>query len=66
MIAIVPYQCDRPAQFAQLGRTIRAALQEQALCIDHIGSTSVPGLAAKDIPPCSRRRPNPRGDRGPR
>ena len=49
MIAIVPYQCDWPAQFAQLGRTIRAALQEQAVRIDHIGSTSVPGLAAKDI-----------------
>lgn len=49
MIAIVPYQCDWPEQFEQLGRTIRAALREQALRIDHIGSTSVPGLAAKDI-----------------
>ena len=49
MIAIVPYRSDWPAQFARAGRTIRAALQEQALRIDHIGSTSVPGLAAKDI-----------------
>jgi GrpB-like predicted nucleotidyltransferase (UPF0157 family) len=49
MIAIVPYQCDWPEQFDQLGRVIRAALREQALRIDHIGSTSVPGLAAKDI-----------------
>jgi GrpB-like predicted nucleotidyltransferase (UPF0157 family) len=49
MIAIVPYHCDWPSEFAQLGRTIRAALPEQALRIDHIGSTSVPGLAAKDI-----------------
>lgn len=49
MIAIVPYQCDWPEQFDRLGRTLRAALREQALRIDHIGSTSVPGLAAKDI-----------------
>ena len=49
MIAIVPYQCDWPEQFDQLGRAIRAALREQALRIDHIGSTSVPRLAAKDI-----------------
>ncbi len=49
MIAVVPYQCDWPAQFAAIGSHDRAKLQEQALRIDHIGSTSVPGLAAKDI-----------------
>jgi len=49
MIAIVPYQCDWPDQFAGLGRGLRDGLGDLALRIDHIGSTSVPGLAAKDI-----------------
>lgn len=36
-------------EFAQLGRALRGALGGLAVRIDHIGSTSVPGLAAKDI-----------------
>lgn len=38
-----------PNQFARLGSDLRAALGEVATRIDHIGSTAVPGLAAKDI-----------------
>jgi GrpB-like predicted nucleotidyltransferase (UPF0157 family) len=49
MIAIVPYQHDWPDQFARLGRGLRDVLGDLALRIDHIGSTSVSGLAAKDI-----------------
>ena len=49
MIAIVPYQRDWPDQFARLGRELRSVLGDLALRIDHIGSTSVSGLAAKDI-----------------
>ena len=49
MIAIVPYQRDWPDQFASLGRVLRDVVGDLALRIDHIGSTSVPGLAAKDI-----------------
>lgn len=49
MIEIVPYQPTWPAEFADLGRRLRAELGPLALRIDHIGSTSVPGLAAKDI-----------------
>jgi len=49
MIAIVPYQRDWPDQFASLGRVLRDVLGDLALRIDHIGSTAVPGLAAKDI-----------------
>src|SRR5512138_2025127 len=49
MIAIVPYQCDWPGQFVRLGQGLRDVLGDLALRIDHIGSTSVPGLAAKDV-----------------
>ncbi len=49
MIQITPYRSEWPQEFASIGEHIRAALGETALCIDHIGSTAVPGLAAKDI-----------------
>jgi GrpB-like predicted nucleotidyltransferase (UPF0157 family) len=49
VLQIVPYDPDWPAAFeAEAGR-IRAALGNLALRIDHHGSTSVPGLAAKPI-----------------
>jgi Uncharacterized conserved protein len=48
-IQIVPYHADWPQEFLGFGRRLRAALGENALRIDHIGSTSVPGLAAKDV-----------------
>lgn len=38
-----------PARFAEIGAALRAALGAAAVRIDHIGSTSVPGLAAKDL-----------------
>jgi len=49
MISIVPYDASWPEAFVTIARPLRAALGELALRIDHIGSTSVPGLAAKDI-----------------
>jgi GrpB-like predicted nucleotidyltransferase (UPF0157 family) len=49
MIKIVPYEPSWPGEFLVLGRVLRQALGDLALCIDHIGSTSVPGLAAKDV-----------------
>ena len=49
MIAIVDYRPVWPEQFADLGRIVREALGGLALRIDHIGSTAVPGLAAKDV-----------------
>jgi len=48
-IAILPYDPTWPDAFRSLARPLRDALGERALRIDHIGSTSVPGLAAKDI-----------------
>ena len=49
MLKIVPYQPAWQDEFLVLGRTLRQALGDLALRIDHIGSTSMPGLAAKDI-----------------
>jgi GrpB-like predicted nucleotidyltransferase (UPF0157 family) len=49
VIEIVPYQDRWPHEFAAVGRRLRAALGDAALRIDHIGSTSVPGLASKDV-----------------
>lgn len=40
---------DWPAQAARLVARIRRALGERAVTVDHIGSTSVPGLVAKDV-----------------
>ncbi len=49
IIEIVPYNEKWPREFAEIARPLRVALGEVALRIDHIGSTSVPGLAAKDV-----------------
>jgi GrpB-like predicted nucleotidyltransferase (UPF0157 family) len=48
-IEIVPYHPEWPDEFEKIAATVRAALGEMALRVDHIGSTSVPGLDAKDI-----------------
>ena len=49
MIEILAYQPNWPARFTTLGRELRRATGANALAIHHIGSTSVPGLAAKDV-----------------
>jgi GrpB-like predicted nucleotidyltransferase (UPF0157 family) len=49
MITIVPYETSWPETFIAIARPLRTALGVLALRIDHIGSTSVPGLAAKDV-----------------
>jgi GrpB-like predicted nucleotidyltransferase (UPF0157 family) len=48
-IEVAAYDPAWPVRFAELGRDLRAGLGAVALRIDHIGSTSVPGLAAKPI-----------------
>ena len=48
-IVIVEYRATWPNEFRELGSKIREQLGELALRIDHIGSTAVPGLAAKDV-----------------
>jgi GrpB-like predicted nucleotidyltransferase (UPF0157 family) len=47
-VVVVGYRPEWPADFDGLAVQIRAALGAQAATIDHVGSTSVPGLAAKD------------------
>jgi GrpB-like predicted nucleotidyltransferase (UPF0157 family) len=46
---VVAYDVAWLAQFKQIQSMLRHALDRQALSIDHVGSTSVPGLAAKPI-----------------
>jgi GrpB-like predicted nucleotidyltransferase (UPF0157 family) len=46
---VQPYDPDWPSTFRDLGSTLRDALGPVAIRIDHIGSTSIPGLAAKPI-----------------
>lgn len=48
-IVIADYDPRWPAQFQKHASLIAQALGSQALAIEHIGSTSVPGLAAKPI-----------------
>jgi len=48
-IRIADYDLDWPKKFETHARRIADALGRAALRIEHIGSTSVPGLAAKPI-----------------
>ena len=49
IIEIVPAQATWPEEYRGFAQILRAALGPLALRIDHIGSTAVPGLVAKDI-----------------
>lgn len=49
MIVIVEYQTRWPVEFERERAALAAILGPLALRIDHIGSTSVPGLGAKDV-----------------
>lgn len=48
-IVLVDYDPQWPAMFDREASRIRAALARLAIRIEHVGSTSVPGLAAKPI-----------------
>jgi GrpB-like predicted nucleotidyltransferase (UPF0157 family) len=48
-IELVDYDPAWPGFFAREAERIRAALGERAVLVEHTGSTSVPGLAAKPI-----------------
>lgn len=48
-IEIVPYRDEWPSEFAGIAAELQNVVGPLALQIDHIGSTSVPGLPAKDV-----------------
>ena len=48
-IRLCPYDPRWPEQFRREAEKIRAALGDRALAVEHVGSTSVPGLCAKPI-----------------
>jgi GrpB-like predicted nucleotidyltransferase (UPF0157 family) len=47
-VTVVAHRDGWAGEFEELAGRLRAALGEQAVAVDHVGSTSVPGLAAKD------------------
>ena len=48
-LVVVDYDATWPAQFAELAERIRSALGDRVLALEHVGSTSVPGLSAKPV-----------------
>lgn len=48
-IVVADYDPSWPELFEQLARPVRAALADLDVEVDHVGSTAVPGLAAKPI-----------------
>jgi GrpB-like predicted nucleotidyltransferase (UPF0157 family) len=48
-IHLVPYDPAWPEHYARLAERIKAALTEKVVLLEHVGSTSVPGLSAKPI-----------------
>ena len=48
-VVVTAYQFRWASDFTQIARRIRELVGDAAIRIDHIGSTAVPGLGAKDI-----------------
>jgi len=48
-IHLSPYDPAWPAQYAEEAGFIRSALGGKALVLEHVGSTSIPGLSAKPV-----------------
>lgn len=48
-VRLVEYDPAWPALYAREAARLRRALGDRALLVEHVGSTSVPGLAAKPI-----------------
>jgi GrpB-like predicted nucleotidyltransferase (UPF0157 family) len=48
-IRLVPYDDSWPFLFEREAKRIRGALSDQVLLLEHVGSTSIPQLAAKPV-----------------
>ena len=48
-IVLVDYNLAWPDRYKEIEKIIKEALGAQVLLIEHVGSTSVPGLSAKPI-----------------
>ncbi|MEJ8303986.1 GrpB family protein [Saccharibacillus sacchari] len=48
-VVIVPYDAHWQTEFNTIAKKLREAIRDEALRIDHIGSTAVPGLDAKPV-----------------
>ena len=48
-ILLAPYNPEWPAMYARLEKQIRGLLGARILLLEHVGSTSIPGLSAKPI-----------------
>ena len=48
-VTLVAYRPEWPRRYQAVAAGLRAALGRVALHVEHVGSTSVPGLAAKDV-----------------
>lgn len=59
-LAVVAYECGWPGDFTVLASRIGDASRSAVVGVSHVGSTSVPGLAAKGLYRCSGRGPGPR------
>jgi GrpB-like predicted nucleotidyltransferase (UPF0157 family) len=48
-VEVVEYDAAWPAAYARIAGVVQASLGDAAIAIEHVGSTSVPGLAAKPV-----------------
>jgi len=48
-IHLAPYDLDWPSKFSLHAKRIRDALHVKVLLLEHVGSTSVPGMSAKPV-----------------
>jgi GrpB-like predicted nucleotidyltransferase (UPF0157 family) len=49
LVLIQDYDSSWPDVFSRLASRVKAALGDLVLTVEHVGSTAVPGLAAKPI-----------------
>jgi GrpB-like predicted nucleotidyltransferase (UPF0157 family) len=61
-VTIVAYDPEWPACYERVAADLRAALGDTAIEVEHVGSTSVPGLSAKNVIDIVLTVPDPRDE----